>query len=43
MKSLHGQIYRAKWHFKFITVTSIELLMIPMEQIYQHWKEDSAV
>ena len=31
MKSLDGQICRAKWRFKFITVTSIELLMIPVE------------
>ena len=31
MKSLHGQICQAKWHFKFTMVTSIELLMIPME------------
>jgi len=31
IKSLDGQICRARWRFKFITVISIELLVIPME------------
>ena len=43
IKSLDGQICWARWRFKFITMISTELLVIPMEQIYQHWNEDSAV